>query len=106
MDGLNTIYLKCNIRPYAREVLERLSQKYEIGVFTAGREPYATRMLNFLDPEDEFFSFKLFRQHCYPYIHSEGYESMNVKDLRIIKNRDISKLVLIDNSAHTYLFQP
>lgn len=28
-----------------------------------------------------------------------------MKDLRILKNRDLSKVVLIDNSPHTYLFQ-
>lgn len=29
-----------------------------------------------------------------------------VKDLRVIKNRDISRVILIDNSPQTYLFQP
>jgi TFIIF-interacting CTD phosphatase-like protein len=29
----------------------------------------------------------------------------HVKDLRILKNRDLSKVILVDNSPHTYLFQ-
>ena len=28
-----------------------------------------------------------------------------VKDLRVIGNRDLSKMVLIDNSPHCYIFQ-
>ena len=87
-------------------MLARLTENYEIGVFTAGREPYATKMLKVLDPEDKFFAFRMFRQHCHPYYHNEGPDPLNVKDLRIVKNRDIRKVVLIDNSAHTYLFQP
>ena len=29
----------------------------------------------------------------------------HVKDLRILRNRDLARVVLIDNSPHTYLFQ-
>lgn len=28
-----------------------------------------------------------------------------VKDLRVLGNRDLSKVVLIDNAPHSYLFQ-
>ena len=31
---------------------------------------------------------------------------LSIKDLRIISNRSIKNIVLIDNSPHTYLFQP
>ena len=29
----------------------------------------------------------------------------HVKDLRILKNRDLSKIILVDNCPATYLFQ-
>jgi TFIIF-interacting CTD phosphatase-like protein len=29
----------------------------------------------------------------------------HVKDLRVLGNRDLSKVVLIDNSPHSYVFQ-
>ena len=100
------VFVKCDIRPFAQQILEKLSKVFEIGVFTAGREPYATAMLNHLDPQNKLFAFRLFRQHCHPYFHTQGADSLNVKDLRIIKNRNLKKVILIDNSAHTYLFQP
>jgi CTD small phosphatase-like protein 2 len=30
---------------------------------------------------------------------------MYIKDLRIFSNRDISKIVLVDNAAHSFYFQ-
>lgn len=30
---------------------------------------------------------------------------VHVKDLRVLKNRDIANILLVDNSPHTYLFQ-
>ena len=30
---------------------------------------------------------------------------MFIKDLRIFSNRDLAKMVLVDNAAHSYYFQ-
>lgn len=38
-----------NIRPYAEEFLEALSQHYELSIFTAGEQDYADEILNNLD---------------------------------------------------------
>jgi CTD small phosphatase-like protein 2 len=54
-----------------------------------------------LDPQNTLFSFKLYRQHCLE-LNSRN---NHIKDLRILKNRDLSKLILVDNSPQTYLFQ-
>lgn len=89
------------MRPHVVEVLKRLKEKFELGVFTASQEQYGTRILDELDPDHTIFSFRLFRQHCFE-LHSR---SGHIKDLRIIKNRDLSRVVLVDNSPHTYLFQ-
>jgi CTD small phosphatase-like protein 2 len=83
------------------EVLERLSQKFELGIFTASQEQYGNAVLKVLDPDCKFFSFRLFRQHCFE-MHSRV---NHVKDLRILKNRDLSKVILIDNNPQAYLFQ-
>lgn len=72
-----------------------------MGVFTASQEQYGSRILEELDPDHSIFSFRLFRQHCFE-MHSR---SGHIKDLRVLKNRDLSRVVLVDNSPHTYLFQ-
>lgn len=58
-------------------------------------------MSEVLDPTNTIFSFRLFRQHCIEVNSHISY----VKDLRILKNRDLSKVILIDNSPQSYLFQ-
>lgn len=68
-------------------------------VFTASHESYANAVINYLDPKKEFIQHRLFRRHC-DYI-DEGYY---LKDLRIL-DRDLSRVVLVDNAAYSYAFQ-
>lgn len=56
-------------------------------------------MIDYLDPRRELIHHRLYRHHCV-YIE-EGYY---VKDLRLI-NRDLSRVVLVDNAAYSYSFQ-
>jgi CTD small phosphatase-like protein 2 len=57
-------------------------------------------VLDHLDPENKYIQHRLFREHC----HSTS-DGMFVKDLRVI-NRPLSDMVLIDNAAYSYAFQP
>ena len=100
VDYNETFILKidCILRPNLNEVLEYLCSNYEIGVFTAGEQIYADAILNEIDPIGEYFSFRLYRQHC---LRRENYL---VKDLRIISNRDLSQVVLVDNSILSMAF--
>lgn len=72
---------------------------YEIIVFTASTKEYADIILNLLDPKDEYFSHRLYREHI----------SLSNKD--IIKdlsklNRDLSKTIIIDNLHTNFKLQP
>jgi TFIIF-interacting CTD phosphatase-like protein len=69
-------------------------------VFTAANEIYAKQILRKIDPEGKIFDFELFRQHC-DVIGGK----LAVKDLRILSNRSIKNVILVDNSPHTYLYQ-
>jgi CTD small phosphatase-like protein 2 len=66
--------------------------------FTASDKLYADAILNFIDPTNEIFSARLYRQHC---IQTEFGMA---KDLRIISNRDLKDLIIIDNSASSFSF--
>lgn len=76
----------------------KLKQTYQIVAFTASDKLYADAILNFLDPRKEIFSSRLYREHCVQ--TSFGL----VKDLRIIANRELKDLVIIDNSASSFGF--
>ena len=67
--------------------------------FTASDRSYADAILDRLDPKKEYIAARLYRDHCVqtPY----GY----FKDLRIIKNRDLSEMTLVDNSVFSFALQ-
>lgn len=69
-------------------------------MFTAANETYAKQILRKIDPYEEIFGFQLYRQHCDVI---EG--KLAIKDLRILCNRSIKNVMLVDNSPHTYLYQ-
>jgi len=89
-----------NIRPYAIECLRELSQHFEIIVFTASHSCYANVVLDYLDPHEEYIHHRMFRESCV--VTDEG---LHIKDLRVIGNRNLRDMVLIDNAAYSYGFQ-
>jgi len=89
-----------NVRPYAIEILKELSQYYEIIVFTASHSCYANVVLDYLDPHEEFIHHRLFRESCV--VTEEG---VHIKDLRVIGNRNLEDVILVDNAAYSFGFQ-
>jgi CTD small phosphatase-like protein 2 len=69
-------------------------------VFTASHQTYADAILDYVDPDNELFQYRLYRQHCVQ--TPEGYY---VKDLRIIRNRAMKDMVIVDNSVYSFAYQ-
>jgi len=88
-----------NIRPYAVECLRELSKNYEIVVFTASHKCYADVVLDYLDPKNEYICKRLYREHCV-----QTPEGVYVKDLRVLANRDLAKMVIVDNAVYSFAF--
>lgn len=90
-----------NFRPFAHDILRELSKEFEIMVFTASVSCYADAVLDLLDPENEFISYRLYRQHC---VATD--DGNYIKDLRVIGGgRHLQNMVLVDNSALSYGYQ-
>ena len=81
--------------------MKLLSESFELMVFTASSSQYANAILNYLDPNYEIFQHRLYREHCV--LTEQGYY---VKDLRIIGNRFLQDIVLVDNCSCSFGFQP
>lgn len=89
------------VRPGVQEFLKRMSQIFEIFIFTAGRKEYADACIDIIDPERKIIKHRLYRDSCIP-INNRIY----VKDLRIFVNRKQENLILVDNSFYSFANQP
>ncbi|EOY27905.1 Haloacid dehalogenase hydrolase domain-containing protein [Theobroma cacao] len=85
-------------RPGVDEFLEAISKKYEVVVFTAGLEPYASTLLDILDPKG-LISHRLYRDSC------KQVRGRFVKDLAKM-GRDLGKVVMVDDNPKSYYLQP
>ena len=88
-----------SIRPYALSFIKKMSKYFEMIVFTASEKDYADMIVDQLDLEG-LIKHRLYREHCLKIDRN-----LYTKDLRII-NRDLSQIVMVDNSAVSFLCQP
>ena len=84
--GTNIIYL----RPGLREFLESLIPFYEIIVFTTGVKDYADQIINFIEIDQKYFDYRLYRQNA-SYLNEKYY-----KDIKKL-GRDLKRTIIIDD---------
>lgn len=82
------------------EALNILKECFEIIVFTASHNCYANKVLDYIDPKHELIHHRLFREHCV--VTEEG---IHIKDLRVISNRKLDDIVIVDNACYSFGYQ-
>ena len=85
------------LRPGVEKFLEEVSKYFEVGIFTASVPEYADAVINYLDPENKFIKFRLYRNNCV----NVG-DLLRVKNLKIFKNIPLKKIVLVDNNMYSF----
>ncbi|CAD8149738.1 unnamed protein product [Paramecium pentaurelia] len=89
-----------NVRPFCKEFLKEMSNYYNIYLFTASSELYANAIVNHLDPKRQYINDILCRNNCF-----ETKNGFFIKDLRIITNRPLKDIVIVDNLPHSFGLQ-
>ncbi|CAD8113957.1 unnamed protein product [Paramecium sonneborni] len=84
-----------NIRNFAKEIIQKLSEVCEVMIFTASYDIYANQVINILDPHNNLCC-RIFRDNC-----------ISVDDNHLIKhlgvlNRDLKNVAIIDNSSCSF----
>jgi len=129
-----TIDAGINIRPFAYDCLKKAQQFYQVVVFTASHKSYADTVLDTLEREfkkaeylteeerelmeqagsaaerssllrrikqnQKLFDFRLYRDHCI-----KTPEGIFIKDLSIIRNRNLATVMIVDNAVYSFGFQ-
>ena len=86
------------IRPGTEKFLEEMSNYYEVVIFTASVKDYADTILDQLDPEHKFISYRLYREH------TTVLKRTYLKDISKL-GRDLSKVIIIDNASDNFRLQ-
>jgi CTD small phosphatase-like protein 2 len=82
-----------------------------MAVFTAAEQTYADLIIDVLDPDKLYFGDRrLYRQHCVARGTEPGQPSTEgnkvyVKDLRILGDRELTDVLIVDNSILSFAFQ-
>ena len=77
-----------------------MSKHFELIIFTASHSCYANVVLNILDPDNQYITYRLFRDHCL-----QTKEGIFIKDLRIVANRKLKDVTIVDNATYSFGFQ-
>ena len=94
---LNTVGIF--LRPGLKKFFEEVSKYFEVGIFTASVPEYADAAINYLDPENKFIKFRLYRNNCV-----DVKDMLRVKNLKIL-NIPLEKIILVDNNMYSFAAQ-
>lgn len=96
-----------NKRPHLDAFLQEITSKYETHIFTAAMEVYAAPLLDRLDPDNQMFAGKYYREDC-TFDPSLGVYVKDLKRAVRIRNGDLNerRVVLIDNNPMSFLANP
>ena len=92
-----------NIRKNWKKAFDLIKNHYHIVIFTASHPSYADAVLDYLDKENKYFKYRLYRSHCIQ-CDVDGFK-FYVKDLDTLdEHYNLKDIVLIDNSILSFAY--
>ena len=96
--GPDIIKGKIQFRPGLFEFLQNTSPYFELIIFTVATKQYADSVIDIIENEQKYFSYRLYREHA------SVYQGDFVKDLTNI-GRDLSKVIMVDDKPYNFCLQ-
>ena len=78
------------LRPGLRDFLHSLLPYYELIIFTTGLKEYADQIIKFIEKDEKYFSYRLYRQNA-TFINENYYKDLNNL------GRDLKKTIIVDD---------
>ena len=96
-DSMNKT-LGINLRPHLKSSLDLIKNDYNIVIYSSSDKCYVDKILDFLDPEHNYFNYRLYKEHCYKFtINDKIYYT---KNLNIFKNIcSLNDIIIVDCSV-------
>lgn len=88
-----------SLRKGWKECLIEAKKYFEVVAFTASVKNYGKAVLDYLDPENELFDHRFYRDSC---VFKDG---VYIKDLRIFEGEDLKNIILVDNAVYSMSYQ-
>ena len=87
-----------NIRPHLKSSLDLIKKDYNIVIYSSSKKDYVDKILDFLDPEHNYFNYRLYREHCFKFIIDN--KIYFTKNLNVFKNIcPLKDIVIVDCSV-------
>ena len=80
--------------------LEKITPYFEIVVFTSALANYASAIVDYIDPQKKIIKYVMCRDRCL--VTKNG---VYIKDLRVLGNRDLNDVLIVDNLTHNFCLQ-
>ena len=92
-----------NIRKNWQNALDLIMNHYHVVIYTASHPSYADAVLDYMDKENKYFKYRLYRSHCIQ-CDVDGFK-FYVKDLDTLdKYYNLKDIVIIDNSILSFAY--
>ena len=92
-----------NIRKNWQNALDLIMNHYHVVIYTASHPSYADAVLDYMDKENKYFKYRLYRNHCIQ-CDVDGFK-FYVKDLDTLdKYYNLKDIVIIDNSILSFAY--
>jgi len=79
--------------------LYTMSKFFNIYIFTASSSTYANAIIDYIDPDSKYILGILTRLNC-----METKNGFYIKDLRILKDKKLKDMIIVDNLTHSFGF--